>query len=87
MVRNQNEGLIKKFQKNENDTGSIEVQIVELTSRINQLTGHAKSNPKDFSTKRGLVNLVNRRKKFLEYVKKHSEPMYKEMIRELGLRK
>lgn len=77
----------KQFQLHDKDTGSVEVQVVQLTERIEQITEHAKVNPKDFSSKRGLIILVNRRRKFLDYIKKHKENVYRELIKNLGLRK
>jgi small subunit ribosomal protein S15 len=79
--------LIEKFKKHENDSGSVEVQIVELSGRIDTLLGHSKQNPKDYSLKRGLLKLVCRRRKFLDYVKKHSPNVYLDLIKNLGLRK
>lgn len=81
------EELLIKFKKNEKDCGSVEVQVITLTDKILQLTGHASSNPKDYSSKLGLVKLVSKRKRFLDYVKKHNEPIYRELISALGLRK
>ncbi len=87
MTDTQKNELQQKFKLHEQDTGSVEVQIVKLTERIEQLTEHAKVNPKDFSSKRGLLILVNRRRKFLDYVKKHKEETYRDLIKNLGLRK
>lgn len=81
------EELVSKFQHHANDCGSLEVQVVKLTERILQLTEHASVHKKDHSTKRGLLMLVNRRKRFLEYIKKHNESTYKSLIQSLGLRK
>ncbi len=79
--------LSDKFKKHETDTGSVEVQIVALTEDINKLQGHCGLNPKDFSSKRGLLKKVNRRKRFLLYIKKHKTEAYTDLIKELGLRK
>lgn len=85
-LKNKNE-IIKKFMQHEKDCGSVEVQVIDLTDKIKKLTEHTVANPKDHSSKVGLLKMVNRRKKFLDYTKKHNEPMYKELIKELGLRK
>ena len=79
--------LIKDFKINDQDTGSAQVQAALLTEDILKLTEHTKQNPKDFSTKRGLLAKVNRRRKLLSYIKQHSEAMYRDMIKRLGLRK
>lgn len=76
-----------KFKHHENDSGSVEVQVIALTDRIKKLTEHTKANPKDYSTKLGVIKLVSRRKKYLDYIKKHNEILYKDLIKDLGLRK
>lgn len=81
------EVLQNKFKLHETDCGSVELQVVNLTDEILRLTGHATKNPKDFSSKLGLIKLVKRRERFLKYVKKHNEPTYRELLKELGLRK
>lgn len=78
---------LDRFKKHAQDTGSVETQVVRLTDLINKITVHTKQNPKDFSSRRGLLMLVSRRKRFLEYIKKHDEAMYRALIQELGLRK
>lgn len=78
--------LKQRMRHHENDTGSLEVQIVQLTGRIKELTEHLKENPKDFSSKRGMFQLVNRRKNFLAYLKKHNTVVYRTVVGELGLR-
>ncbi len=86
MVKNA-ASVVDKFKKHEKDTGSVEVQVVRLTEEINELQGHCKGNPKDHSSRRGLLAKVNRRKRFLLYVKKQGLNGYKALIAELGLRK
>lgn len=81
------EKLIKEFQKSENDTGSVEVQIVLMTDHINKLTEHFKINPKDFGSKRGLLILVGKRRKFLKYLANNNQTKYKELIERLNIRK
>ncbi|GAB6071627.1 30S ribosomal protein S15 [Venenivibrio stagnispumantis] len=78
--------LIKKFALHEKDTGSPEVQIAILTERINNLTEHIKANKKDLHSRRGLIGLVNKRRKLLNYLKRESEERYKKIVEELGLR-
>ncbi len=79
--------LIKGFQLGKNDTGSSEVQIALLTERINQLTGHLKSNVKDRHSRVGLIKMVERRKRLLAYLSKTSSDKYKEVIKKLDIRK
>ena len=62
--------LVKEYQDSDNDTGSPEVQIAILTTRINNLTEHMRSNKKDYSTRRGLLGMVSRRRRLLDYVRK-----------------
>ena len=71
----------------ENDTGSPEVQVALLTSRINTLTEHMKKNPKDFHSQRGLSKMVGKRKNLLAYLQKKDINRYRETIKKLGLRK
>lgn len=73
--------------KNEKDTGSPEVQIAMLTERIVNLTGHLNKNKKDFSTRRGLLKMVSRRRRLLDYLKKNDAPRYRAIVEKLGLRK
>lgn len=69
------------------NTGSTEVQVALLTKHITELTDHCKNNPKDFSSKRGLLRMVCQRISLLKYLKKNSVDSYKALIAELGLRK
>lgn len=79
--------LITEYATKENDTGSSEVQCAILTERINNLTEHFKTNHKDFSSRRGLLMLVGRRRRLLEYIKKQSLTKYLALIAKLGIRK
>lgn len=79
--------LVKKFGKDEKDTGSIEVQIAILTNEINSLTDHFKAHPKDNHSKRGLLRKVAQRKGLLEYLVKNDVTRYRKVVKELGLRK
>jgi small subunit ribosomal protein S15 len=79
--------FFKKHGKNEKDTGSPEGQIALFTHRIKHLTGHLKSNKKDFFTQRSLVLLVGKRRKLLDYLVDKDIERYRAIIKELGLRK
>jgi len=79
--------LVAKFGNGEADTGSAEVQIAMLTERINDLTEHLRSHKKDHHSRRGLLMLVGRRRRFLNYLERKDLEGYRALIRELGLRK
>lgn len=79
--------IMKDFATATNDTGSVEVQCAVLTERIINLTDHQKENHKDFSSRRGLLILVGRRRRLLSYLKKQSLERYITLINKLGLRK
>jgi len=83
----QKQEVIKKFQGHENDTGSAEVQIALLTTRILYLTEHFRTHKKDFHSRRGLLKLVNQRRKLLDYLKDRDVERYKKILQELNLRK
>ena len=87
LTRDKKERLIKEFRMHDQDTGSPEVQIVLLTERINQLTEHLKKHTKDFSTRRGLLKLVGKRRRLLDYLKDTDLDDYRKILKELGLRK
>ena len=79
--------IIKEYAQSENDTGSPYVQIALLTERINNLTEYLKSNKQDFHSRRGLMQLVGRRRGLLEYLKKIDIEGYRALIEKLGIRK
>ena len=79
--------LIKKFARKENDTGSPEVQVAILTTRITNLSEHFKTHKKDNHSRRGLLKLVSQRRKILDYVKSKDENRYKALIEQLGIRR
>ncbi len=79
--------IIENFKKHDHDTGSPEVQIALLTERIKHLTEHFKSHKKDFHSRRGLLMLVGRRRRLLDYLKKNSVERYARIIADLGLRR
>ncbi len=79
--------IVKEFGKDEKDTGSSEVQIALLTSRIRSLTDHAKENKKDNHSRRGLVLLVSQRKKLLKYLRRTNPESYIKLTQELSIRR
>ncbi len=79
--------IITKFQINENDTGSSEVQIALLTDRLNYLNDHFKTHGKDHHSRHGLIRIVNRRRKLLDYLKREDAQRYQTIIKELGIRR
>jgi small subunit ribosomal protein S15 len=79
--------LAARFGKGETDTGSTEVQIAQLTERINHLTEHMREHKKDHHSRRGLLMLVGQRRRFLNYLQKKDLDRYRELIKELGLRR
>ena len=79
--------IIEKFGRNTEDTGSPEVQVALLTSRINHLTDHLRIHKKDHHSRRGLLKMVGQRKGLLNYIKNKDIVKYREIIAELGLRK
>jgi len=79
--------IIDEFKINDNDTGSVEVQVAMLTARIRQLTEHLKRHSKDFHTRRGLMKLVGRRRRLLKYLRINRPEVYKEMLVKLGIRR
>jgi len=78
--------ILADFQRSKSDTGSPEVQVALLTARINDLTGHFKEHTKDHHSRRGLLRMVSRRRKLLDYLKASNVASYKALIEKLGLR-
>ena len=79
--------LIEKHGSNDKDTGSTQVQVAMLTRRINELTEHLRAHPKDHYSRRGLLKLVGRRRRFLDYLQRKDLEGYRALIKELGLRR
>ena len=79
--------VVKKYARAETDTGSPEVQVALLTTRIAYLTEHFKSHPKDHASRRGLLKLVGHRRKLLKFLKDSNAGRYQELIQSLGLRR
>lgn len=82
----QKKGIIEKFQQHEGDTGSPEVQIALLTTRINELTEHFKIHKKDHHSRRGLYKIIGARRGMLNYLKKSDFNRYRKVVTDLGLR-
>lgn len=79
--------VVADYQRAQGDTGSPEVQVALLTARINDLTGHFKEHMKDHHSRRGLLRMVSRRRKLLDYLKRTNADSYRALIERLGLRK
>lgn len=77
---------VRKYGQHDRDTGSARVQVALLTERINSLTGHFRAHAKDFHGQRGLLKMVSRRRRLLEYLKRTDLAKYRLLIEELGLR-
>jgi small subunit ribosomal protein S15 len=87
LTKEEKQQTIGKHGRNEADTGSTEVQVAMLTQRINQLTEHLRRHPKDHYSRRGLLKLVGRRRRFLNYLQRKDLEGYRALIKELGLRR
>ncbi len=87
ITRKEKQKLVGRFQRDHKDTGSSEVQAAILTKRIKNLTGHFKTHKKDHHSRRGLLGMVSRRRKLLDYLKKTDFQKYLKTIQELELRK
>jgi small subunit ribosomal protein S15 len=87
LLKDEKQNIISNFAVHEGDTGSPEVQIAILTARINQLTEHLKVNKKDHHSRRGLLKMVGKRRKFLNYLMKKDINRYREIIERLKIRK
>ena len=79
--------IVEEHRTHEKDTGSAEVQVALLSKQIDELTGHLKKHSKDNHSRRGLLKMVSKRKKFLEYLSKTNKSKYEKLIKKLGLRK
>ena len=86
LLKDEKANLVKKFQKDENDTGSSEVQIALLTENINKLQSHFKNHNKDHHSRSGLIRMVNLRRKLLAYLKRKDANSYAEILKKLNLR-
>ena len=81
------QGLIQDFRREGGDTGSPEVQIAILTTRVNGLTGHLQTHKKDYASRRGLLAMVSRRRRLLDYLRRINPQGYLDIIQRLGIRK
>ncbi len=86
MSKEEKQAIIAEYRRSDSDVGSPEVQIALLTKRINVLTQHMKENKKDFSTRRGLIQMVERRRRHLLYLYRTDKNRYVEIVKRLGLR-
>ncbi|MED5515777.1 MAG: 30S ribosomal protein S15 [SAR324 cluster bacterium] len=86
LTKNRKVEIVNKFGKNNSDTGSTEVQVALLTERINSLTEHLRNQPKDYSSRRGLLRLVGQRRNFMSYLKKRDIDMYGSISEKLQIR-
>jgi small subunit ribosomal protein S15 len=87
LTKDKKQQIIADYKTADNDTGSPEVQIAVLTGRINELTEHLRSHPKDHSSRRGLLKMVGTRSSLLKYIRNKDLDRYRQVISKLGLRK
>ncbi len=87
LLKEQKNELISEHARSTGDTGSPEVQVALLTTRITELTEHLKTHPKDHHSRRGLLRMVGRRKRLLEYLRREDIQRYRDLIAKLGLRR
>jgi small subunit ribosomal protein S15 len=87
LAREHKQSIIGRYQTHQSDTGSPEVQIALLSERIGQLTEHFKTHKKDHASRRGLLMLVSKRRRLLDYLKTYDTERYKDVISKLGIRK
>jgi small subunit ribosomal protein S15 len=87
LTKEDKQEIVGKHGRHETDTGSPQVQIALLTKRVNELTEHLRTHPKDHYSRRGLLKLVGRRRRFLNYLQREDLEGYRALIKELGLRR
>ena len=87
LSREAKEEIIRKFGRDDKDTGRTEVQIALLTARINELTDHFRVHTKDHHSRRGLLQIVGKRRRLLDYLKRKDVEKYRKLIKELGIRR
>jgi len=87
ITKERKQELIGDFKRADNDTGSAEVQIAILTNRVTELTEHLRTHKKDFASRRGLLRMVSRRRRLLDYLRRVSPQRYLDIIRRLNIRK
>lgn len=86
LVQEQKQQIISDYQVHDTDTGSADVQVAMLTERINRLSDHLKTNKKDHASRRGLLQMIGRRKRLLAYIRQQSQERYRALIQRLGIR-
>jgi len=87
LAREQKQDVISRYRTHNTDTGSPEVQIAILSERIGELTNHFQSHKKDHASRRGLLMMVSKRRRLLDYLKRYDSERYKTVVQKLGLRK
>ena len=87
LTKERKQQLIGEYSRESTDTGSPEVQIAILTNRISRMTEHMQENPKDYASRRGLLRMVSRRRRLLDYLKRIDPQRYLEILRRLNIRK
>ena len=87
LTKEKKQEIIKKFGKSDNDSGTAEVQVALLTEKINNLTGHFSDHKKDHASRRGLMMMVGKRRRLLDYLQRKDIARYRAIIKELNLRK
>ncbi|MBQ7881969.1 MAG: 30S ribosomal protein S15 [Treponema sp.] len=87
LTKEQSAALVSKFGANDADTGNTKVQVALLTERIKQLTAHVQQFPKDTGASRGLLKIIGQRRKLLKYLQRKDLNLYRQLIKDLGLRK
>ena len=85
LTKRKKQFAIKEYQKHKTDTGSAEVQVGLLTKRIKELADHLKKHPKDHHSRRGLLMMVGKRRKFLQYLRRENEKVYEKLMKKLKL--
>lgn len=87
LLKDEKQGIITDNARGDGDTGSPEVQVALLSRRISELTEHLKTHPKDHHSRRGLLTMVGRRRRMLDYLKREDIERYRELVAKLGLRR
>ncbi|HTU25488.1 MAG TPA: 30S ribosomal protein S15 [Pirellulales bacterium] len=87
ITKERKQGLISDYQRGEGDTGSPEIQIAILTTRVGEVTEHLRTHKKDYASRRGLLMMVSRRRRLLDYLKQVDPQRYLDIIRRLDIRK
>lgn len=87
LTQERKQEIMGEYQIHETDTGSADLQVAFLTKRINELTEHLKVNKKDHSSRRGLLKMIGKRKRLLQYIQAKDQQRYQDLIRRLGVRR